>query len=137
MGSGVWGVGFGVQGLGFEVLGLRVEGFTPATTASSTFFRAYAIPPAPISPNYIAQCMGGQNVHGFVGEGAERETTGYEPFAVHAPIQWALPHQRGGFEDWGSGWHPGKHSLLHLLPHVRNSAPPLAFRAKREQLERC
>ena len=29
---------------------------------------------------------------GFVGEGGgeERETTGYEPLAVHAPIQWAF-----------------------------------------------
>ena len=25
-----------------------------------------------------------------VGGGGERETTGYEPFAVHAPMQWAV-----------------------------------------------
>ena len=84
----MWGVGF------------RVQGFTPATTASSTSFLAYSIPPPQISPNYIAQCMGGHGVgerddrlralRGTrVGEergGEERETTGYEPYVVHAPI---------------------------------------------------
>jgi len=32
-------------------------------------------------------------VVGFVGEGErkrDRETTGYEPFELHAPIQWAM-----------------------------------------------
>ena len=41
------------------------------------------------APPVQVYIFGEHGVGGFVGEGVS-ERTGYEPFAIHAPIQWAI-----------------------------------------------
>ena len=65
LGFGGWGLGFGVWGLGSGVWGLGWTSSLPCRTGTS------------------------KNAVGNCGE-RESETTGYQPFALHAPIQWAI-----------------------------------------------
>jgi len=96
LGFGVWGLGFGVWGLELKVSGsgFRVSGIGyRVLDLGSVVYRVWSASRAARTRFDGARYMG---VVGTVWLGLwvkgrrEREKTGYEPFALHAPAQRAI-----------------------------------------------